>query len=89
MTDQQQSSSKFRQAKRFIAGAVCPQCQVLDRLVLITDDSVEPPQLVRRCVACNFSEVLEQAPSYSLPNSIKDRNVSGDDPGQIVRILEP
>ena len=62
---------------------------MLDRLVLITDDSVEPSVVSRTCVACNFTEVLDQAPSFSLPNSIKDRQQKDDGPGEAVRILEP
>ncbi len=83
------SGAKENAQKRFIAGAVCPQCQALDRLVLEEDAQVEPPLLKRRCVSCGFVEVLDQAPSYSLPSSIKDRPSKPSGPGQVVRILDP
>ncbi len=41
--------------RRFIAGAVCPNCQALDRLVL--EESAEADaKPIRRCVACGFSD---------------------------------
>ena len=39
---------------RFIAGAICPQCKVMDRLVVdMTTDA-------RSCVECGFSEKRPQ-----------------------------
>ena len=35
---------------RFIAGAVCPSCQIHDRMVIDTSGDV------RRCVECGFSD---------------------------------
>jgi len=37
--------------RRFIAGAVCPKCAAVDRLVLEALDNQSPQ---RRCVACGF-----------------------------------
>ena len=42
--------------KRFIAGAVCPRCGQMDRLVSYTPEGTDAP--VRECVACGFSEQL-------------------------------
>lgn len=39
--------------KRFIAGAVCPSCAAMDRLVIFNDNGL----MVRECVACGFSDV--------------------------------
>ena len=36
--------------RRFIAGAVCPRCSVMDRIVVDLDRDE------RECVACGFSE---------------------------------
>lgn len=44
--------------RRFVAGAVCPACQEVDRLVLEYDND-QPEPLRRVCVACGFSEDLE------------------------------
>ena len=43
--------------RRFIAGAVCPQCQALDRLVLEIDANNQEQR--RHCVACGFSELMQ------------------------------
>jgi uncharacterized metal-binding protein (TIGR02443 family) len=43
--------------KRFIAGAVCPRCSALDRIVVLEDPTGEiPPR--RACVACDFEEAM-------------------------------
>lgn len=36
--------------KRFIAGAVCPQCQQQDSLALLIENQAE----IVRCVACGY-----------------------------------
>ena len=36
--------------KRFIAGAVCPKCGEMDKIVMYTDES----GTYRECVACDF-----------------------------------
>jgi uncharacterized metal-binding protein (TIGR02443 family) len=45
--------------KRFIAGAVCPQCKQVDKTVFYDD---EQQQRFRECVACGFIEKLEEPP---------------------------
>lgn len=42
--------------KRFIAGAVCPRCGQMDRIVAHTPETGLP---VRECVACGFNEQLK------------------------------
>ena len=49
--------------KRFIAGAVCPRCGVQDRLRVFNVDGATH----RDCVACGFSDVLEEAAADALP----------------------
>jgi len=44
----------FKRTPRFIAGAVCPQCREMDRIVLEEDDGVRQ----RRCVACGYSDAM-------------------------------
>ncbi len=48
--------------KQFIAGAVCPECNVLDRLVVEYARTAEGEPLLsrRRCVACGFSDPFSQ-----------------------------
>lgn len=45
--------------KRFIAGAVCPRCNALDRLVVFKQQGED----VRQCVACGFEDVLRINPA--------------------------
>lgn len=40
----------FRTTRRFIAGAVCPRCAAMDRIVVDLDSDQ------RECVACGFSD---------------------------------
>jgi Predicted nucleic-acid-binding protein containing a Zn-ribbon domain len=46
--------------KRFIAGAVCPRCSALDRIVVLEDPAGEVPPK-RACVACDFEEAMAPA----------------------------
>lgn len=43
--------------QRFIAGAVCPECGVMDRIVVV----VEAQESSRRCVSCGFSDTTKLA----------------------------
>jgi len=42
--------------RRFIAGAVCPRCGEMDRVVVDLDSDL------RECTACGFSETRPKAP---------------------------
>ncbi|MFL0807891.1 MAG: YheV family putative metal-binding protein [Oceanobacter sp.] len=45
--------------RRFIAGAVCPKCSEMDKIVMYTNDADEE---VRECVSCGYSQTsTEQA----------------------------
>ena len=68
--------------RRFIAGAVCPECRAQDRLVVEQRGS-ERRQL---CVECGF-ERLEQ-PGSSLPRGRLDGNTENPVEADAVRILE-
>jgi uncharacterized metal-binding protein (TIGR02443 family) len=54
--------------KRFIAGAVCPRCGAQDRIRVFSLDGATH----RDCVACGFSDVLEEAPADGLPRGRLD-----------------
>ena len=41
--------------RRFIAGAVCPRCSEMDKLVMFNNDQ---DQQVRECVRCGYSDVM-------------------------------
>jgi uncharacterized metal-binding protein (TIGR02443 family) len=49
---------------RFIAGAVCPACGAVDRIVVEGDLDAR----LRRCVECNFRETLSSHSSVVEPS---------------------
>ena len=44
----------FKAKKRFIAGAVCPRCSLMDTLVTYKKEGKE----LRECVSCGFSDEM-------------------------------
>ena len=69
---------------RFIAGAVCPACGRMDRLVLESGGEDQR----RRCVACGHTDDLRSAGS-SEPRNRLDGAPGGTVPTDRVRILDP
>ena len=63
--------------KRFIAGAVCPSCKQIDKLVIYRVDD----ETYRECVHCGFKEsqsaslVQEELPTRVNQEPIKQDNV--------------
>ena len=43
--------------RRFIAGAVCPRCNEMDKIVMFDDDH---GQRVRECVRCGYMDALDE-----------------------------
>ena len=84
-------------SKRFISGAVCPACQVVDRIVIESSKAVKVPMgWTRRSsaslVACGFTEQLDAdalAVSAPLPRARYDRSRRTTDQVEVVKILEP
>lgn len=50
--------------KRFIAGAVCPRCGVMDRIV------VTPDGKNRECIACDFADERPMDTQQPLPTRV-------------------
>ena len=46
----------FKAQKRFIAGAVCPKCSEMDKLVMYKN---EDGKETRECVACGYLDVMK------------------------------
>ena len=70
--------------RRFIAGAVCPECRAIDRTVVEVVDGVRQ----RRCVACGHAE--EQAPAFTPePATRFMTRASEATPTQRVRLRNP
>ncbi len=69
--------------KRFIAGAVCPDCGAQDRLVV-----EETPELKqRRCVSCGFTDANASEPEVALPTRFARRGVDAEQ-ARPVRLLD-
>jgi uncharacterized metal-binding protein (TIGR02443 family) len=77
--------SGFQSRRRFIAGAVCPRCSEMDKIVVDLDTDQ------RECVACGFAEARPAAPT---PEEVKTRVSRAsarrvETPAQVVRLLDP
>lgn len=68
--------------KRFIAGAVCPDCGAQDRLVV----EEMPDGKRRRCVSCGFTDVSASEPEVALPTRFARRGVDSEQ-ARPVRLL--
>ncbi len=77
----------FNSRRRFIAGAVCPRCGQMDKIVVDLDEDT------RSCVACGFSEARPQAGSpgaSELPTRVSRaaaRRV--ETPAEAVKLVDP
>ncbi len=67
---------------RFIAGAVCPGCRALDRLIIETVGDAER----RRCVACGYTDQRPAAAAVE-PSTRLSRASRGPATETPVRIL--
>lgn len=50
--------------RRFIAGAVCPRCGVMDRIVVSADGEE------RSCIDCGYSDARPEAPVDEVPTRV-------------------
>ena len=88
-------------AKRFISGAVCPQCREVDRTVIegiaaasseISLDELPTEHIQRRCVACGFIEALESgqnAVNAAIPRARHERSRVATTRATPVQIIDP
>ncbi len=73
--------------KRFIAGAVCPSCGVMDTVRTFTRSGKEH----RECVDCGYSDVMDFEPALEgeLPETRIDREERVPDTTvDIIRIID-
>ncbi|MEH6589321.1 MAG: YheV family putative metal-binding protein [Halioglobus sp.] len=74
--------------RRFIAGAVCPRCAAMDKIIVDLDTDQ------RECVACGFNEARPEAgpePSApELPTRVSRASARRlDTPAQVVNLIDP
>lgn len=75
----------MKTTKRFIAGAVCPECKQMDRLVMYRDGD----RTFRECVACGFHEEMLIT---ATPQPLETRISGSQKPAgetQAVRFIDP
>lgn len=78
--------------RRFIAGAVCPRCAQMDKVVMYDDDA---GQRVRECINCGYRDALDE---QGQPTELKTRvnqprageePLAHEDEVAVVRLLDP
>jgi uncharacterized metal-binding protein (TIGR02443 family) len=76
----------YSQKRRFVAGAVCPRCSVMDKLVVYNEDGKD----YRECVSCGYKDEMR---FQSTPKELETRvNLSEEEKKeqvQVVKILSP
>jgi uncharacterized metal-binding protein (TIGR02443 family) len=72
--------------RQFIAGAQCPKCNAMDKIVLLR---LEDGGQRRECVACGFTDSLDQLGSASeLPTRVNQAQAPAEEV-QAVKLLDP
>jgi len=69
--------------RRFIAGAICPECRAADRIVVEEDESGRR----RRCVSCGYADLLPEGPATE-PATRLSRRRRAEASAAVVRIVE-
>lgn len=71
--------------KRFIAGAVCPRCNEMDKIRAWRDDEAE--KQFRECIACGYEDTQStsiQAQSPELATRVNQPHVSAPEAEEVV-----
>lgn len=72
------------QPKRFIAGAVCPRCGVMDRIVVSGDG------VTRTCIDCGFTDERPGDPPAPLSTRVSRASARRvETPSDVVRLIDP
>ena len=74
---------------RFIAGAICPQCQEQDRLVVELVAELAGGQNQRRCVACGFTDALTDTSIGGVPRGKPEKVGPDSEPPRKLNIFDP
>lgn len=78
--------------RRFIAGAMCPACEQMDKVVMYDDDQ---GQRWRECVSCGFKDLLNEQPQTEELTTrvnqprIGEQTLAHETPVEVVSILDP
>ncbi len=78
--------------RRFIAGAVCPRCAAMDRIVMYDDGA---GGRVRECVACGYQDsVGADGRVRELPTRVNkvrpgERPLAHEDEVRVIDVIDP
>lgn len=56
--------SKTTNTRRFIAGAVCPRCGAMDRIMVSANGDE------RECIECGYSDLRPEGPAAEVPTRV-------------------
>lgn len=72
--------------KRFIAGAVCPRCAEMDKIVMYEQDGKN----FRECVACDYEDEMPvTGGTYEIPTRVKEKPVERESAEQVLNFVDP
>lgn len=74
----------YSSKRRFVAGAVCPRCSEMDRLVVYSEEARD----YRECVACGYKEEMHFKPvARELETRVNQTEEDKRDAVQVINIL--
>lgn len=74
----------YSTTRRFVAGAVCPRCSEMDKLVVYNDEGKD----YRECVACGYKEEMHFKPvARELETRVNQTEDDKKDAVQVINIL--
>ena len=74
----------YSTTRRFVAGAVCPRCSEMDKLVVYNDGGKD----YRECVACGYKEEMHFKPiTRELETRVNQTEDDKKDAVQVINIL--
>lgn len=78
------SSEAPKKSRRFIAGAVCPECQQLDKIVTYKQDGED----IAECVSCGYMSQRPKEDDVRAINAEKDADALGVVQVSTVKIIK-
>lgn len=74
----------YSTTRRFVAGAVCPRCSEMDKLVVYNEEGKD----YRECVACGYKEEMRFKPvARELETRVNQSEEEKKDAVQVINIL--
>lgn len=75
--------------RRFIAGAVCPRCGLMDKIVMFEEDGAKH----RECVSCGYRDLMEESGPSELSTRVNQprpgESLPHEDDVQILDLGQP